>query len=389
MRSQRGIDMKLLWLALLGFFRTFYLAYAVWCGLFPLALIVWLYLLVSDWGAAHPALQSGAQAIAAGLVALALFAIAYIYVKRSPNNPNPWQSGFMAWFGTLKIFHNDGGSPEVKLHWPSKFLVENPRGYRISGTDLRQILDALQPGDILLRGYEGYVDGEFIRRSSVSAQSEFKPGWFTHVALFVGDLSAKDCTHVPAGFAQQPDYFSPGPQRVIHAMAKGVHTEDILTFCRCDYLCVLRLPPQLTIHSTSSTPLARCKQSKPPTASDALVSDMLDDLQAGQTVARERVVAAMRLSALEKIGEEYDFDRSDTQAFDRFSCAELLYFCLRGVLDAIDLRPLPHALYPLAPLLKNFKVLERATLTPDDYRSLARQGRLERVWEDRFSKTLT
>jgi len=111
-------------------------------------------------------------------------------------------------------------------------------------------------------------------------------------------------------------------------------------------------------------------------------------LQAGRSVERERVVAAMRLSALEKIGEEYDFDCSDTQAFDRFSCAELLYFSLRGVLGAIGLHPLPHALYPLAPLLKNFKLLERATLTPDDYRNLERQGRLELVWEDRFSRTL-
>jgi len=381
--------MKLLWLALLGFFRTLYLAYAVWCWLFPLALLVGIGVLVSDWGAAHPTLQTGAQAIAAGVVALALFAIAYIYIKRTPDNPNPWQSGFMAWFGTLKFFRNDGGSPEVKLHWPSRFLVENPRGYRISGADLRQILDALQPGDIMLRGYEGYVDGGFIRRSSLSVQNDFKPGWYTHVALFVGDLSEEDRAHVPAKFAQLPDFCSPGPQRVIHAMAKGVHTEDILTFCRCDYLCVLRLPPQLTIHSTPSTPLARCKQSRPPSASDVLVSALLDELQAGRPVARERVVAAMRQSALEKIGEEYDFDCSDTQAFDRFSCAELLYFCLRGVLSAVDLRPLPHALYPLAPLLKNFKVLERATLTPDDYRSLARQGRLELVWEDRFSTTLT
>jgi len=381
--------MKLLWLALLGICRTVYLAYAIWCWLFPIALVLWIGTLVGHWGATYPALQTGAQALAILLTALALFAISYIHFKRTQDNPNPWQSGFMAWFGTLKFFRNDGGSPEVKLHWPSKFLVENPRGYRISGTDLRHILDALEPGDILLRGYEGYVDGEFIRRSSLSAQNEFKPGWFTHVALYVGDISDEDRAHVPSTFAQQNDYFSSGPQRVIHAMAKGVHTEDVLTFCRCDYLCVLRLRAQLAIRNDTPRQLAHCKQSSPPSASDVLASAMLEDLQAGNPVPREHVIAAMRLSALEKIGEEYDFDCSDTQAFDRFSCAELLYFCLRGVLAAIDLKPLPHALYPLAPLFKNFKVLERATLTPDDYRNLARQGQLEVVWEDRFSRTLT
>lgn len=380
--------MKLVWIALLGLGRTLYLAYTAWCWLFPIALVLLIAILLGSVGAQYPLVRTGAYVLAALLLALALFAVGYIHFRRTQGNPNPWQSAFMAWFGTLKFFRNEGRSPEVKLHWPSKFLVENPRGYRISGVDLRQLLSLLEPGDILLRGYEGYVDGEFIRRSSLSAQTEFKPGWFTHVALYVGALSEDDRTHVPAQFAQQPDYFSTGPQSVIHAMAKGVHTEDILTFCRCDYLCVLRLPPELSLSSTPAAPLVRCKQSNPPSASDILVLALQDDLHAGQQVPREHVVTAARLSALEKIGEEYDFDCSDTQAFDRFSCAELLYFCLRGVLNALGLQPLPHALYPLAPWVKGFKVLERATLTPDDYRDLARRGQLQVVWEDRFSRTL-
>ena len=379
--------MKFLWLTLLGLGRTLYLAYAAWCWLFPVALLL-IAVLVGGVGTQVPLLRAGAYALTALLLALALFAVGYIHLRRTDGNPNPWQSAFMAWFGTLKFFRNEGGSPEVKLHWPSKFLVENPRGYRISGMDLRQLLGLLEPGDILLRGYEGYVDGEFIRRSSLSAQNEFKPGWFTHVALYVGALSEDDRAHVPAPFGQHADYFATGPQSVIHAMAKGVHTEDILTFCRCDYLCALRLPPELSLGSAPITPLVRCKQSNPPSASDDFVRALQDDLHAGHRVSRERVVAAARLSALEKIGEEYAFDCSDTQAFDRFSCAELLYFCLRGVLGAIGLQPLPHALYPLAPWVKSFKVLERATLTPDDYRDLARRGALEVVWEDRYSRTL-
>lgn len=376
--------MKWLWLALLGLGRVLYLAYALWSWLFPLALLGWLVLLTGYAGAA---LQTGAQAIGAILGVLALVAVGIIHIRRANDNPNPWQSAFMAWFGTLKLFRNDGGSPEVKLHWPSRFLVENPRGYRINGADLRQILDLLQPGDILLRGYEGYVDGEFIRRSSVSAQNEFKPGWFTHAALYAGALTEGDRAHVPTAFQQRADYFATGPQSVIHAMAKGVHTEDILTFCRCDYLCILRLPSKLALDaSATAQPLARCRQSSPPSTSDAQVVALQDDLQAGKTLQSARVIATARISALEKIGEAYDFDCSDTQAFDRFSCAELLYFCLRGVLGAIDLKPLPHALYPLAPWVKRIKLLERTTLTPDDYRDLARRGALQCVWEDRVSE---
>ncbi|MDD5028425.1 MAG: YiiX/YebB-like N1pC/P60 family cysteine hydrolase [Rhodoferax sp.] len=344
--------MKLLWLALLGICRAVYLAYTVWCWLFSLALLGFMGVLPGWWDGQTGVGQLAARGVLLVLVLLALFAIVYIHRHRTPDNPNPWQSAFLAWFGTLKLFSNPGGSPEVQLHWPSKFLVENPRGYHISGTDTRQILNLLQPGDILLRGYEGYVDGMFIRRSSLSAGNDFQPGWFTHVALYMGEIVTEDAQQVPVNFQQRGDFFETGPQQVIHAMAKGVHTQDILAFLRCDYLCVLRLPEQIT----------------PP---------------------RAQVISAMRSSALQKIGEEYDFDCSDTQAFDRFSCAELLYYCLRSVHGALGLQPQMHALYPLAPWLKTFKLLERATVTPDDYRTLARQGRLDLVWEDRFSKTLS
>jgi hypothetical protein len=380
--------MKYVWPALLGFFRTTYAAYAVWCKLFPVALVGMIWLLCSDFTHRHPALRFLEVAGLAVFIGMALYAVWYSYKWRDANDPNPWQSGFMAWFGTLKWFKNSGGAAAVHLFWRSTYLVENPRGYRISGSDLREILGLLQPGDILLRGYEGYVDGEFIRRSSLSSQKDLKPGWFTHVALYAGELTEQDRTHVSAAFQNQADYFATGPQMVIHAMAKGVHVEDILTFLRCDYLCVLRLPTELSLKPGNSVDtLVRCKQANPPSLSDQMVTSMQDDLHSGLSIARDSVIAAARLSALEKIGEEYDFDCSDTTTFDRFSCAELLYYCLRGVLGALDLKPQPHALFPLAPWFKQFHLLERATLTPDDYDDLVKNGNLLCIWKDQVSKT--
>jgi hypothetical protein len=381
--------MKLVWPALLGIFRTLYFAYSVWCQLFPLALVALLAALAGFGGDDFPQAQEWAQLILGVAAIMAAFAIAYLYWQRTQEDPNPWQSGFMSWFGTLKLFRNDGGAAAVKLHWPSSYLVENPRGYRISGTDLRTLLDLLQPGDILLRGYEGYVDGEFIRRSSLSSQTGFKAGWYTHVALYVGELTESDRAHVPAKFRDDAAYFSTGAQRVIHAMAKGVHTEDILTFLRCDYLTVLRLPAELTLQTDQlAAGIAPSKQCNPPSLSDQLTTGVVNSLQSGKAVLRQQVIHAARVSALEKMGEEYDFDCSDTKEFDRFSCAELLYYCLRGALVPLDLKPLPHAFYPLAPAFKRFCMLERATITPDDYDDLVGKGRMERVWEDRFSKTL-
>jgi hypothetical protein len=309
---------------------------------------------------------------------LAAYAVLFVYGERDPQDPNPGQSAFLSWFGTLKRFRNVGGAAAVKLHWPSSYLVENPRGYRISGAQTRAVLDLLREGDILLRGYEGYVDGEFIRRSSVTSGHGFQPGWFTHAALYVGALTKADRTHVPDAFRDNAAYFSSGPQMVIHSMAKGVHAEDILSFLRCDYLAVLRLPPELSLPPGQTADLRSPRAlTKPPAPSDPLVAQLLLQLQSGGSVPSAQVIAAARLSALEKIGEAYDFDCSDTTEFNRFSCAELVYYCLRGVLGALELRPLPHALHPLVPFNHSFKMLERITITPDDFHDLLPNGALE------------
>lgn len=379
--------MKLVWPALLGVFRTAYLAYSIWCLLFPLALVGLGMLLLGEWGAAHAVLRQGAQWVLVLWGVLAVYAVVRVWMLRKAGDPNAWQSGFMAWFGTLKLFHNPGGADGVSLKWPSAFLVENPRGYRIGGADTRAILQRLQPGDILLRGYAGYVDGEFIRRSARTSRSGYRPGWFTHVALYAGELGEPERDHVPAAFQEQPGFFSTGPQMVIHSMAKGVHTEDVLTFLRCDYLAVLRLPPQLTLTDQASvTPVRRSHAKTSP--SDAPSAQLALTLQQGGVVSREQAVQLARQSALEKIGEPYDFDCSDTTQFFRFSCAELLYFCLRGVRQALKLQATPHALYPLAPWFPRLHLLERTTITPDDYYALCAQGHLQCVWEDGFSAAM-
>lgn len=382
--------MKFVWPVLLGLVRTAYLTYSLWCWMFPLALAGVLVALWLDEPARNPWLFCTAWAALALYLLASAYAVFFVYQKKTPDDPNPGQSAFLSWFGTLKKFRNTGAAAAVKLFWPSSYLVENPRGYRISGAHMRVVLEVLQPGDILLRGYEGYVDGAFIRRSSVTSQHGFQPGWFTHAALYVGALTEADRALVPPGVQHDPAYFAPGPQMVIHSMAKGVHAEDVLSFLRCDYLAVLRVPSELALPAGATADLRSARaHTKPPSFSDPLVADLLMHLQAGKRVTRAQVVQAARISAIEKIGEAYDFDCSDTKEFNRFSCAELVYYCLRGVLGALQLKPLAHALYPLVPLNTRFKVLERITITPDDFHDLLPSGGLERVWEDTASLAQT
>ena len=97
------------------------------------------------------------------------------------------------------------------------------------------------------------------------------------------------------------------------------------------------------------------------------------------------VIASARLSALQKIGDSYDFDASDTKTFSRFSCSELVFYCLRDIHAALQLKPLPHAIFPLSPLNKTWCLLKRVTIVPDDFYALLRRDAMECVWQDRIS----
>lgn len=93
---------------------------------------------------------------------------------------------------------------DIKIFKYPLFLVYDPGSYQIKGSDLRNILDLIKPGDIFLRGYTNYLDGYFI------------PGSFSHAAVYYGGND------------------------MAHSMAEGVFKEDILTFTRCDFITILR-----------------------------------------------------------------------------------------------------------------------------------------------------
>jgi hypothetical protein len=96
-------------------------------------------------------------------------------------------------------------SGELYLHNYLLWLVFRPHHYTMSGSDVRNILDHVKPGDILLRRYNGYVN------------TLFTPGFWGHAALCVN------------------------ANEVIHALGVGVVREDLITFCRTDSVAVLRL----------------------------------------------------------------------------------------------------------------------------------------------------
>ena len=343
--------MKLLWPALLVLLRTLYFLYSVWCLLFPVAAFALLVLLLQSRTLLGIDTRVWTQWLLLAFAGFGAALLLVVYRRRNKTDPDVFQSAFLAWFGTLRFFWVSRAGDMVRLRLPSGFLVENPPAYRIGGRDMEQVLQLIQPGDILLRGFDGYLDGLLIRKSAATQMTPSQPnqqGWFTHAALYAGELNEADRSLVDKQVRHDSRFFQPGRQMVVHAMAIGVHSESLLTFCRCDYLTVLRLLP--------------CQ-------------GQLDVAAAAQ---------AARRRALEKIGKAYDFDSSDTR-FNRFSCSELVYYCLQSVRQVLQLAPRPHALYPFSPWSWKLPLLTRTTIVPDDLYTLVRKGSAAVVWEDRIS----
>ena len=63
-----------------------------------------------------------------------------------------------------------------------------------------------------------------------------------------------------------------------------------------------------------------------------------------------------------------------------------MYYCYRGIRTAIDLHPRLHGLYPLGALNRQWAILKRITITPDDYYDLIAQGTATLIWQDTASR---
>lgn len=96
------------------------------------------------------------------------------------------------------------------LFHPFWFTI-NAKTFRLKGKHYRKVEQLIQPGDIILRRFEGYVDKWLI------------PGWFNHAGIYIDKVEDKD-------------------HQVIHAISDGVVVDDLIDFVRTDHLIVLRAP---------------------------------------------------------------------------------------------------------------------------------------------------
>lgn len=230
-----------------------------------------------------------------------------------------WYEYFLTWFGDIKFFK-----------FPL-FLVYDPSSYKVRGEEVREVIDLIQPGDVVLRAYDNYIDGLFI------------PGSFSHVGFYYG--KSEEAERSSAGVIiddnpeklkrVQQEEFKTGEQMIIHAMADGVFMEDIINFCRCDKMIILRLPETLSKASTGSEVIFK--------KTNFLDSEKIirQKIEEGQAVNRSEVVESARQVALSCLGARYDFRFDfEEQAHNNFSCSEFAYYAYRSIDRYINLKPI-------------------------------------------------
>ena len=255
---------------------------------------------------------------------------------------------FLRFFGDLKYF---GKQPRyfvfshllTTLTFGSTLLYD-PRSYRVKGDDMRTAMRDLKPGDILVRGFDNYVDGKCI------------PGFFSHVGLYLGKVD-KDTikqhweTIFPGSSMDNKDY-APlaevlanalcGEQMVIHSMKDGIFMEDLLNFCRCDYMVGVRFPDSVMRDANVQQPYSESPNIKAEfTGEEREIARLL---ATGSSIPFEKIFPVIFKLALSQLGKAYDFGL-DFSSFKTMSCTEFVYYCTKSLERCSGVHPVTESVF--------------------------------------------
>jgi hypothetical protein len=270
------------------------------------------------------------------------------------------KEAFLRFLGDLKFFRRQPRFlvlPNLLLTLPlGSTLLYDPRSYRIKGHDMRAAMKDIQPGDILVRGFDDYVDGTFI------------PGFFSHVGLYLGKVDKETIKQhwntIFAGGTIFEDDYAPleevlekavfGEQMVIHSMKDGIFMEDLLNFCRCDYMAAVRFPQSLTRNSGLLTPYSESKSIKQTFTGEEL--EIAHRLLDSKPLSLSGVFPVMFKLALSQLGKKYDF-ALDFSSFTKMSCTEFVYYCTKSLEWCSGIHP----------TVESVAYLKAAGIAPDSF----------------------
>jgi hypothetical protein len=216
---------------------------------------------------------------------------------------------------------------------------------------MREVIKLIEPGDMLVRRYDNYLDGHFI------------PGYFSHAGLYVGAVTQDDEKLIKTEKGRAN--FKTGEQMVIHSMAEGVFMEDILNFCRCDGMAIVRFPKKFTATkklSVKDIPFDQFNKKE---------KEYFNQLNNHKTLSYVNVFKTIFELALQQLGKKYDFD-FNFKNYNDLSCTEFVYFCIKSLEGFHGLKPKERKIF----------MLNKSMIIPDAFMEV----NFQKVWQSKSVK---
>lgn len=250
---------------------------------------------------------------------------------------------------------------QIKLSkWPP-FLAYNPHSFALKGRHTRDIMKVVQPGDILVRSFNGYLNNIFL------------PGAFKHVGFYLGQVTDNHLRKIAN--LEYTTHFVMGPQIVIHAIKGNIILEDLIDFCRCDGLAVMRFPGELkSLYSrqipealaTYFTTFTEPQEGAQPSLLVKNERDVAQHLAKGSALKFEKIFKLFYQIALNQLTAPYEFELG-VDAFDATASTEFVYFITKSICWN----------YGIEPVSKKILFKPRQIIEPDNYVN----SDLEEVWK--------
>lgn len=280
---------------------------------------------------------------------------------------------------------------DIKVSKMPFFMIYRPRSFALKGSHTREVMKLVKPGDILVRSFNHYLNNYFM------------PGTFKHVGFYLSEVNEqhlKQFAHV-----EHLTEFKTGRQMVIHSIGNQIFLEDLIDFCRCDGLAIMRFPHQLkSLHKreipfllqeyfadptgankTSEKELmaesednAKNKQEESTPATEpvkldpttvAIVKaekDIAEHIAHGKVVEFEKIFKILYRIAIRELTTPHNYDFG-IEPFSATACTEFVYFITKSLCWN----------YGIEPELSKVFFKQRPIILPDAFVD----NDLEEVWK--------
>jgi len=145
-------------------------------------------------------------------------------------------------------------------------------------------------------------------------------------------------------------------------MAEGVFMQDLIDFCRCDRMLILRFPKVIERRQSAKPTYVASSEFTPEE------SRIVSTLASGDRIPFSEAFETIFKVAHSQIGKPYDF-RFLFSNYNNLSCTEFVYFCIKSL----------EWFHGLSPKKRRFLILDKEVLEPDAFV----ESILDLVWQSR------